>query len=157
MLEGPQFKVHLSEDIVGVQVCAALKNILAVFVGVLDGAGLGDNAKAYVMTKGLEEIQQVGLKWGAKKETFYGLAGMGDMIVTCSSKHSRNRFVGEQIGKGRKLEEVLAEMKMVAEGITTVKEAIKLKEKFGLELPLITGLYDILFNGKNVEAVLEKI
>ena len=157
VLEGPQFKVHLSEDIVGVQVCAALKNILAVFVGVLDGAGLGDNAKAYVMTKGLEEIQQVGLKWGAKKETFYGLAGMGDMIVTCSSKHSRNRFVGEQIGKGRKLEEVLAEMKMVAEGITTVKEAIKLKEKFGLELPLITGLYDILFNGKNVEAVLEKI
>src|SRR3989338_190407 len=89
VLEGPQFKVHLSEDIVGVQVCAALKNILAVFVGVLDGAGLGDNAKAYVMTKGLEEIQQVGLKWGAKKETFYGLAGMGDIIVSCSSKHSR--------------------------------------------------------------------
>ncbi len=153
----PAFKVELSNDIVGVQISAALKNILAVFIGVLDGMGAGDNAQAYVMTKGLHEIQQVGLRWGARRETFYGLAGLGDVIVTCSSRHSRNRHVGEQVGKGRRLDEVIAEMNMVAEGVTAVKEAIHLKQKFGVELPIITGLYQILFEQKNPHDVLKGI
>ena len=109
------------------------------------------------MTKGLEEIKAVGLKMGAKKETFYGLAGLGDLIVTCTSKHSRNRHVGEEVGKGRKLSDVLAEMKMVAEGVTNLKEAIHLQEKFNLKLPLINGLYEILFEGKEAREVLKEV
>jgi glycerol-3-phosphate dehydrogenase (NAD(P)+) len=157
VFEGENFVVDYTSDIIGVQVSAALKNILAVFIGVLDGARLGDNAKAYVITRGLEEIKQVALAFGAKEETVYGLAGIGDIIVTSTSKHSRNRFVGQEVGKGRELKKVIDEMKMVAEGVTTVKEAIKLKEKFNLELPLITGLYEILFNGKKVKEVLKTI
>ncbi|MBI2662072.1 NAD(P)-dependent glycerol-3-phosphate dehydrogenase [Candidatus Woesearchaeota archaeon] len=150
-------KVELSSDIIGLQVSAALKNILAVFIGVLDGMNLGDNAKAYVMTKGLNEIKTIGLAMGAKKETFYGLAGVGDIIVTCTSAHSRNRFVGLEIGKGRNLDEVLVEMKMVAEGITTIKVAEKFAEKYHLELPLIRGLYDLLFKGKHPRNVLKDL
>ena len=149
------FQVEVSDDIIGVQLCAALKNILAVFVGVLDGKELGDNAKAYVITKGLEEIKTIGLKMGAKEETFYGLAGIGDIIVTATSRHSRNRHVGEQVGKGKKLDEVIAEMKMVAEGVIAVKKAIGFKEKLGLHLPLTEGLYAILFEGKDAEEVLK--
>jgi len=150
-------KIDLTDDLIGVQVAAALKNILAVFVGVLDGMGLGDNAKAYIMTRGLEEIKNVGVALGAEEETFYGLAGIGDMIVTATSPHSRNRSVGVEVGKGRKLQTVIDEMPMVAEGVTTLKEAIGLKEKTGLELPLITGLYEILFDGKDPKEVLKGI
>ncbi len=150
-------KVELSEDIIGVQVCASLKNIFAIFIGIVDGMQLGDNAKAYLMTKGLGEMKEIGLKWGAKEETFDGLAGMGDLIVTCTSQHSRNRYVGEQIGKGRKLDEILAEMKMVAEGVTTLKTAVQLENKFSLKLPLINGLYQILFEGKDARRVLEEM
>jgi len=156
-LHSPVFNVEVSDDIIGVQLCAALKNILAVFVGVLDGKNLGDNAKAYVITKGMAEIKQLGIKLGAKEETFDGLAGIGDVIVTATSKHSRNRYVGEQVGKGRKLDDVLAEMKMVAEGVTAVKKAIGFKEKKNLHLPLIEGLYQILFDGKDVEEILKNL
>ncbi len=157
VIENENLKVELSKDVVGVQVAAALKNVFAVFIGLLEGLNEGDNAKAYIMTKGLEEIKEVGLAWGAKKETFYGLAGMGDLIVTCTSKHSRNRHVGEEVGKGRKLSEVLAEMKMVAEGVTALKEAINLRERFKLKLPLISGLYEILMEGKEPREVLKRI
>ncbi len=157
IIENPNLRVELSKDLIGVQIAAALKNILAIFIGVVDGMGLGDNTRAYVITKGLAEIQQVGLKMGAKKETFYGLAGIGDVIVTCTSVHSRNHYVGEQLGKGRKLDEILAEMKMVAEGVTTLKHAIKLEVKYGLKLPLINGLHKILFEGKKPEEVLREI
>ena len=150
-------KIDLTDDLIGVQVAAALKNILAVFVGVLDGMGLGDNAKAYIMTRGLEEIKNVGVALGGKEETFYGLAGIGDMIVTSTSLHSRNRSVGVEVGKGRPLKEVIDEMAMVAEGVTTLKEAMGLKEKTGLKLPLITGLHEILFDGKDPKEVLKGI
>ncbi|MEW5897190.1 MAG: NAD(P)H-dependent glycerol-3-phosphate dehydrogenase [Nanoarchaeota archaeon] len=156
-VESPTLKVELNEDVIGMQVSAVLKNILAVFVGVLDGKGLGDNAKAFVMTKGLEEIRAIGLKLGAKESTFYGLAGIGDVIVTCTSKHSRNRYVGEQVGKGRKLDEVIAEMSMVAEGVAAVKSVIQLNEKLGTDIPLISGLHDILFAGRDVEEVLREL
>jgi glycerol-3-phosphate dehydrogenase (NAD(P)+) len=157
VFETDNFVVDYTSDIIGVQVSAALKNILAVFIGVLDGAKLGDNAKAYVITRGLKEIKQISLAFGANPETVYGLAGIGDIIVTSTSKHSRNRFVGQEVGKGRDLKQVIDEMNMVAEGVTTVKEAIKLKEKLNLELPLIAGLYEILFNGKDVKEVLKGI
>jgi glycerol-3-phosphate dehydrogenase (NAD(P)+) len=157
VFESDNLVVDYTSDIIGVQVSAALKNILAVFIGVLDGAKLGDNAKAYVITRGLEEIKKVSLAFGAKEETTYGLAGIGDIIVTSTSKHSRNRFVGQEVGKGRALKEIIDEMQMVAEGVTTLKEAIGLKEKFNLDLPLVTGLYDILFNGKDVKEILRTI
>ena len=157
VIASDNLKVDLTDDLIGVQVAAALKNILAVFVGVLDGMGLGDNAKAYIMTRGLQEIKDVGVALGAKEETFYGLAGIGDMIVTSTSPHSRNRSVGVEVGKGKKLQKVIDEMEMVAEGVTTLKEAIGLKEKTGLELPLITGLYAILFEGKDPQEVLKRI
>jgi len=150
-------KVDVTEDLIGAQVCSALKNVLAVFTGVVHGKGLGDNAKAFVITKGLAEIKLIGLRLGAKEETFDGLAGLGDVIVTCTSKHSRNRYVGEQVGKGRKLDDVINEMHMVAEGITAVKKAVGFKEKLGLKLPLVQGLHDVLFDGKDVEKVLENL
>ncbi|PIZ52097.1 glycerol-3-phosphate dehydrogenase [Candidatus Woesearchaeota archaeon CG_4_10_14_0_2_um_filter_33_13] len=157
IIESNNLRVELSDDIIGVQISAALKNILAVFVGVTDGAGLGDNTKAYVITKGLEEIKNVGLAWGAKEETFYGLAGIGDIIVTCTSVHSRNRHVGLEVGKGRKIQEVLREMSMIAEGVITLKEAVKLKDKFNLDLPLITALNDVLFKNRSVKSILRSI
>jgi len=156
-IEGDSLRIELSKDLIGVQIAAALKNILAILIGVIDGMGLGDNTRAYVLTKGLAEIQQVGMKMGAKKETFYGLAGMGDVIVTCTSVHSRNHYVGEQVGKGRKLDEVLAEMKMVAEGITTLNHAIKLESKYKLKLPLINGLHQILYGNQKPEEILKTI
>jgi len=156
-IEDENLKVDFTEDIIGVQVAAALKNILAVFIGVLEGVKLGDNAQAYVMTKGLGEIKEVGLKWGAQEETIFGLAGMGDLIVSCTSEHSRNRYVGKQIGQGRKLDEVIKEMKMVAEGINILGEIPALKEKFDLELPLISGLYRIVFEGENPEVIFKEL
>jgi glycerol-3-phosphate dehydrogenase (NAD(P)+) len=157
IIQSKELKVDLSDDIIGVQVAAALKNILAVFIGVIDGLNLGDNAKAFVMTKGLEEIRQIGLKMGSVENTFHGLAGMGDVIVTCGSKHSRNRHVGEQIGKGRNLDSVIAEMKMVAEGVTTSKIVPTIKEKYSMEIPLLNGVYDMLFNNKNPQEVLHSL
>ncbi|MEK6937468.1 MAG: NAD(P)H-dependent glycerol-3-phosphate dehydrogenase [Nanoarchaeota archaeon] len=157
ILEDDSLRVELSNDLIGVQIAASLKNILAIMLGILAGKGEGDNARAYVLTKGLEEIKELGLKLGAKKETFYGLAGLGDVIVTCTSAHSRNFYVGEQVGKGRKLDEVLAEMKMVAEGITSLQSALALAEKFNLKLPIIQGVQQILYENKDVKEVLKEI
>jgi len=156
-LHSDALKVDVTDDIIGVQVCAALKNVLAVFIGVLDGMKLGDNAKAYVMTKGLSEMMRVGVALGGQKETFYGLSGMGDLIVTCTSQHSRNRYVGQEVGRGRKLDDVLAEMKMVAEGVTAVKVAVKLQERLELEMPLVFGLYEILFESRDPREVLKNL
>ena len=157
MFETNLFKVDVTDDIIGVQIASSLKNILAVLIGVLDGAGYGDNTKAYILTKGLAEIQQVGVAWGAQPETFYGLAGMGDVIVTCNSGHSRNRFVGKELGRGKNLQEILDGMKMVAEGVTTAKMIPEIIEKFSVSIPILQGTYDILFEGKNVREFLEKL
>jgi glycerol-3-phosphate dehydrogenase (NAD(P)+) len=154
VFESDVLKVDVTGDLIGVQVAAALKNILAVLNGILDGAGYGDNTSAYVLTKGLAEISQVGLHMDAHQETFYGLAGMGDVIVTCSSEHSRNRRVGFEIGKGRKLQEVLKEMNMVAEGVSTAKIMPQLVDKYELELPLLMGTYQILFENKDIKEIL---
>ncbi len=156
-IESPVLRVDTSNDIIGVQVAAALKNILAVGVGILDGSSLGDNAKAYMITKGLHEITNVGIAMGGKKETFYGLAGIGDILVTCGSKHSRNFHVGQEVGKGRSLQEVLAEMKMVAEGVTTTQFVPQLEKKQGVKIPLLRGIFDVLYNGKKMEDVLREV
>ncbi len=156
-MESSELKVELSNDVIGVQVAAALKNVVAVLVGMIEGKGLGDNARAYVMTKGLQEIQQLGLAMGAKKETFYGLAGLGDLIVTCGSRHSRNFHVGREVGKGRKLDEVLAEMKMVAEGVTTTKIVPQLCQKWKVQLPLLLGVHAVLLEGKDLQDILQSL
>jgi len=144
----PYFRVYANLDIVGVELGGALKNIIAVAAGICDGAGFGDNTKAALITRGLVEINRLGIKMGAKPDTFAGLSGMGDLIVTCTSKHSRNRYVGEQIGKGRTLQDVLNEMVMVAEGVKTTASAFELSEKEGVEMPITEQVYKTLFEGK---------
>jgi glycerol-3-phosphate dehydrogenase (NAD(P)+) len=144
----PYFRVYSNLDIVGVELGGALKNIIAVAAGICDGAGFGDNTKAALITRGLVEINRLGIKLGAKADTFAGLSGMGDLIVTCTSQHSRNRYVGEQIGKGRSLQDVLNEMVMVAEGVKTTASAYELSLKEQVEMPITEQVYKTLFEDK---------
>lgn len=142
-------RVYQSHDLIGVELGGALKNVIAVCAGIIDGVGYGDNTKAALMTRGLAEITRLGVALGAEAHTFSGLAGMGDLIVTCTSKHSRNRFVGEEIGKGKKLSQVIQEMNMVAEGVATTESAYKFAKKHGVEMPIINQVHDILFKEKD--------
>jgi len=146
-----KFRVYLHDDVIGVELGAALKNIIAVAAGIIDGVGGGDNTKAALITRALAEITRLGTKLGANSLTFAGLSGMGDLIVTCMSRYSRNRYLGEQIGKGKKLDEVLSEMVMVAEGVKTTRSAYELAAKNNVEVPIITEAYNVLFNNKNPE------
>ncbi|MCA2004201.1 MAG: NAD(P)H-dependent glycerol-3-phosphate dehydrogenase [Ignavibacterium sp.] len=143
------FRVYSSTDILGVELGGAFKNVIAIGAGIIDGAGFGDNTKAAIMTRGVAEISRLGLVMGARPETFAGLSGMGDLIVTCMSRHSRNRFVGEQIGKGKKLKEVLKSMEMVAEGVETTKSVNQLADKYKVETPIANEVYKILFEDKD--------
>ncbi|MFQ5648798.1 MAG: NAD(P)H-dependent glycerol-3-phosphate dehydrogenase [bacterium] len=145
----PTFRVYTHHDVIGVEIGAALKNIVAVAAGIIDGVGGGDNTKAALLTRALAEITRLGTKLGAESLTFAGLSGMGDLIVTCMSRHSRNRYLGEQIGKGKTLEEVLSEMVMVAEGVKTTRSAYELARKHQVEVPIITEAYNVLFQNKN--------
>jgi len=147
------FRVYSSTDILGVELGGAFKNIIAIGAGIIDGAKFGDNTKAAIMTRGVAEIARLGTAMGANPETFSGLSGMGDLIVTCMSRHSRNRYVGEQIGAGKKLKEVLASMEMVAEGVETSRSASQLSQKLQVETPITNEVYNILFEDKDpVEA-----
>ncbi|MFH1198223.1 MAG: NAD(P)H-dependent glycerol-3-phosphate dehydrogenase [bacterium] len=143
------FRVYYTTDIIGVELGGALKNIIAIGAGIVDGAGFGDNTKAAIMTRGVHEITKLGIALGAKLETFAGLSGMGDLIVTCGSKHSRNRYVGEQIGKGKKLKDVIKSMEMVAEGVETCRSTKALAAKTKVETPIINAVYSILFEEKD--------
>jgi glycerol-3-phosphate dehydrogenase (NAD(P)+) len=145
----PYFRVYVSTDLRGVELGGSLKNVIAIAAGIVDGADLGDNTKAALMTRGIAEITRVGVALGAHARTFAGLSGIGDLMVTCMSRHSRNRFVGVEIGKGRKLESILSEMVMVAEGVETTKSARALARKAGVETPIIDEVYKMLFEGKN--------
>lgn len=149
------FRVYRTNDVKGVELGAALKNVIAIAAGISDGAGFGDNTKAAIMTRGSREIMRLGLKLGATEKTFFGLSGIGDLIVTCESKLSRNRFVGEEVGKGRKLKDVLAEMKMVAEGVATTKSTHELAKKLHVELPITEQVYKVLFTGKDPQKATE--
>jgi glycerol-3-phosphate dehydrogenase (NAD(P)+) len=143
------FRVYVSNDLRGVELGGSLKNVIAIAAGIVDGANLGDNTKAALMTRGIAEITRVGVALGAHARTFAGLSGIGDLMVTCMSRHSRNRSVGVEIGKGRKLPDILSEMVMVAEGVETARSAKELAKRTGVESPIINEVYKMLFEGKN--------
>ncbi|ROL56707.1 NAD(P)-dependent glycerol-3-phosphate dehydrogenase [Bacteroidetes/Chlorobi group bacterium Naka2016] len=150
------FRVYTSDDVIGCELGGSLKNVIAIAAGIIDGLELGDNSKAALITRGLAEITRLGTAMGADPLTFAGLSGLGDLIVTCNSKYSRNRFVGEQIAKGRKLEEIVKSMNAVAEGVDTTISAYQLSLKQKVELPITKKVYEILF--ENLEprnAILE--
>jgi len=147
------FRVYSSTDLRGVELGGALKNVMAIGAGIIDGAGFGDNTKAAIMTRGIAEISRLGVELGAQAKTFSGLSGMGDLIVTCMSKHSRNRFVGEQLGKGKKLKEILKSMEMIAEGVETCRSVHKLAAKYQVDTPIANAVYSILFDERDAAKV----
>ena len=143
------FRIYTNNDIIGTELGGSLKNIIAISCGISDGLGFGKNTKAALLTRGIVEITRLGIKLGAKKETFMGVSGLGDLITTCFSPYSRNRFVGEQLGKGKKIKQILSHMKMVAEGIPTTKSAYNLSRKLKVDMPITKEVYSILFKDKN--------
>lgn len=143
------FRVYTNEDLIGVEIGGAVKNVIAFAAGVVDGLGYGDNTKAALMTRGMKEISRIGVALGGKEETFYGLTGMGDLIVTCTSMHSRNRRAGIMIGEGKSLDETLEAVGMVVEGVKACRAFYELKEKIGVEMPITDALYKALFMSKN--------
>ena len=144
------FRVYTSEDVKGIELGAALKNVIALAAGMADGLGCGDNAKAALITRGIAEIARLGVVMGCKRETFYGLTGMGDLIVTCASMHSRNRRAGILIGQGASMEEAMKEVKMVVEGVYSAKAALGLAKKHNVQIPIIEQVNEVLFDGKHV-------
>jgi glycerol-3-phosphate dehydrogenase (NAD(P)+) len=147
----PMFRVYVNYDVIGVEVAGAVKNIMAIAAGIIDGAELGDNAKSALLTRGLLEIKRLGTRIGASRDTFSGLAGIGDLIVTCTSQHSRNRHVGYHIGKGEKLHEIISRMAMIAEGVKTTKSVFGWSKKLNIEMPITEMVYRVLFENMNPE------
>lgn len=141
------FRVYTNADICGVEFGGALKNVIALCAGITDGLGYGDNTKAALMTRGLHEIARLGVKLGAHEKTFSGLSGVGDLIVTCTSMHSRNRRAGILIGKGKSLDEALKEVHMTVEGVYATRAAYALSQKYNVEMPITEAAYNVLFNG----------
>ncbi|MBN2029383.1 NAD(P)H-dependent glycerol-3-phosphate dehydrogenase [bacterium] len=148
VFKSPTFRVYTNDDVVGVELGGSLKNIIAIAAGISDGVGFGDNTKAALIDRGIVEITRLGVAMGANPLTFAGLSGMGDLIVTCMSRHSRNRYLGEQIGKGKKLQKVLNEMIMVAEGVKTTRSAMDLSKKYQVDMPITHEVYQVLFEDK---------
>lgn len=153
----PYFRTYRSTDVAGVELCGAVKNVIAIASGILDGLDLGDNTRGALMTRGMAEMSRLGEKMGGRRDSFFGLAGMGDLITTCVSKHSRNRHVGEQVGKGIPLQEVLANMTMVAEGVRTVAGVRELGRVHKVEMPLTEQVYGVLFEGKPARTSVEAL
>ena len=152
----PVFRVYISPDILGIELGGALKNFIALAAGTADGLGYGDNTKAALITRGITEIVRLGVAMGAKAETFYGLSGIGDLIVTCASKHSRNRKAGYLMGQGRTMEQAMTEVKMVVEGVYSAKAGLELSRKYQVEMPIIEQVNQVLFEWKEPgEAVRE--
>lgn len=151
------FRVYTNKDVIGVEIGGALKNVIALAAGAVDGLGFGDNAKAALITRGLAEISRLGVKMGANPLTFSGLAGMGDLIVTCTSVHSRNWRAGHMLGKGYTLDEILEQMGMVVEGVRTTKAAHQLAEKYDVSMPIAEALYSVLFEDKNPRQTVEEL
>src|SRR5690625_3456193 len=151
------FRVYTSGDVVGIELGGALKNIIALGAGLSDGLGYGDNAKAALITRGLAEITRLGVSLGANPLSFLGLSGVGDLIVTCTSVHSRNWRAGNLLGKGKQLRQILDEMGMVVEGVRTTKAAYQLAEQQNVDMPITFGLYKVLFNNKDPRLVVEQL
>ncbi len=153
----PNFRVYTNSDVIGVELGGALKNIIAILAGISDGLGYGDNTKAAIISRGLSEIARLGTAMGANPFTFMGLSGMGDLVVTCTSKHSRNRRFGEYLGSGLSVEEAFSKMTMVVEGVPTTEAAVELSSKHGVQMPLTNQLYQILFKEKPVAQAFSEI
>jgi glycerol-3-phosphate dehydrogenase (NAD(P)+) len=151
------FRIYTNDDVIGVEVGGGVKNIIALAAGVIDGLGYGDNTKAALLTRGMREITRIGIALGGRAETFYGLTGMGDLIVTCTSMHSRNRRAGLLIGKGISVEEALKQIGMVVEGVKACRAFYQLKEKIDISMPITDGLYKALFEGKNPKAIIDEL
>jgi glycerol-3-phosphate dehydrogenase (NAD(P)+) len=145
------FRVYTNPDVVGCEIAGALKNVLAIASGMADGLGTGDNTRAAVITRGLAEMARLGTAMGGHIVTFGGLAGLGDLLATCISPQSRNRHVGEQLGRGRTIEEVIAEMHMVAEGVKSAPVVMALAEEHGIEMPIATEVHAVLYQGRSAE------
>jgi|CXWL01.1.fsa_nt_gi glycerol-3-phosphate dehydrogenase (NAD(P)+) len=151
------FRIYTNADVVGVELGGSVKNVIALACGICDGLKLGTNAKAAVLTRGLAEMARLGQALGAKKETFYGLAGLGDLVTTCVNEKSRNRSVGEAIGQGNDVNKILKSMSMVAEGVTTAKAVYHLSRKLKIQMPISQEVYNIIYKKKNVKAALESL
>jgi glycerol-3-phosphate dehydrogenase (NAD(P)+) len=143
-----RFRIYTHDDIIGVELGGALKNVIAIAAGACDGIGFGDNTKAALCTRGLTEMTRLGVALGARRETFFGLSGVGDLIVTAFSRHSRNRGFGERLGKGETLEQIVASTQMVAEGVKTAKSAWQLAQRHGVDVPITREVHAILYEGK---------
>ena len=153
----PVFRVYISPDMLGIELGGALKNVIALAAGIADGLGYGDNAKAALITRGITEIARLGVKMGGRIETFSGLTGIGDLIVTCASMHSRNRRAGILIGQGYSMEEAMKQVNMVVEGVYSARAAVELGQKYQVELPIIEQVYQILFEGKDPKEVVNAL
>ncbi len=156
-LMNPNFRVYVNDDVIGVELGGALKNIIAVASGIADGAGVGDNAKAALMTRGITEIARLGVAMGGHQETFAGLSGIGDLIVTCTSMHSRNRRFGRLVGQGVPVRQALEEVGMVVEGYSCTKAAYELSQKMGVDMPITAQTYQILYEGKTIQEALKDL
>lgn len=153
----PAFRVYISPDILGIELGGALKNVIALAAGTADGLGYGDNTKAALITRGITEIARLGIFMGAKAETFYGLSGIGDLIVTCASRHSRNRKAGFLMGQGRTMEEAMEEVSMVVEGVYSAKAGRELAQKYQVEMPIIEQVNQVLFEGKTPKDAVQEL
>lgn len=151
------FRVYVNEDIVGVELGGAVKNCLALGAGISDGLGFGDNTKAALITRGVAEMIRFGEKCGANPTTFYGLTGIGDLIVTCASQHSRNRYVGEKLGKGYTLKEILEGMTMVAEGVPTVKAVYTKAQELNVSMPIVEAVYKVLYEDEKAASMVKEL
>lgn len=157
VMSGPSLRLYHSSDVVGVELAGALKNVIAIAAGVLEGMGLGSNTTAALITRGLHEMTRLGLALGGRLETFAGLAGMGDLVLTCTGALSRNRTVGVQLGRGKTLEEILRDAKFVAEGIKTSRAARALSERHVIEMPIATEMCRVLYEGESPRAGLQRL
>lgn len=156
-VSNPYFRAYASQDMVGVELCGALKNIIAIAAGISNALKFGHNSIAALITRGLAEMTRLGLKLGAESQTFAGLAGIGDLVLTCTGELSRNRSVGVELGKGKSLEEITSKMKMIAEGITTTLSAHQLAAREKVEMPICEKVYQVLYENKNPKKALQEL
>jgi len=157
LISNSYFRTYISNDIIGIEIAGALKNVMAIAAGILDGLEFGSNSIAALITRGIAELSRLGLKLGAKKETFSGLAGIGDLVLTCTGKLSRNRYVGYELGKGKKIDAILKSMKEVAEGVTTTISSKKLSEREKIEMPICEQVYQVLYQDKDPRSALQDL
>jgi glycerol-3-phosphate dehydrogenase (NAD(P)+) len=157
LLGSEHFRIYTSDDVVSIELGGALKNVFAIAAGITDGLGLGDNSKAALITRALAELLRLGTRMGGNERTFFGLSGVGDLIATCFSKHSRNRRVGERLGRAETLAQIQADMKMVAEGIPTAKSAFECARRLEVETPIIDQIYAVLYQRKPLLLAMQEL